>query len=100
LIDLPTALRIFAELFSPKSVRHWVQSQPSEQSKGKGCRGFYKRIFSLPVALWYLVFQRLNTDKTQDAVVKDLQAGGADRLSPSPRQRLSSKVRYCATVCY
>lgn len=99
-IDLPAVLRIFAELFSPKLVQHWLQSQNSEQPKGKRCRGFYQRIFSLPVTLWYLVFQRLNSDKTQDAVVKDLRAGGADRLSPSRRQPLSKKVRSDATASY
>jgi hypothetical protein len=99
-IDLLAVLRIFAELFSHKLVQHWVQSQNSEQPKGKRCRGFYKRIFTLPVTLWYLVFQRLNTDKTQDAVVKDLRAGGADRLSPSSRQPLSKKVRSEATTSY
>jgi hypothetical protein len=99
-IALPTILRIFAQLFSHKGVQHWVQSQPSEQPEDKRGRGFYKRIFSLPVTLWYLVFQRLNTDKTQDAVVKDLRAGGADRLSPSRRQPLSKKVRSEATTSY
>jgi hypothetical protein len=99
-IAVPTVLRIFAELFSPKLVRHWVQSQNSEQPKGKRGRGFYKRIYSLPVTLWYLVFQRLNTDKTLDAVVKDLRAGGADRLSPSRRQPLSKKVCSDATTSY
>ena len=64
-IDWPSVLRIFAELFSPKLVRHWLQSQNS-QPEGKRRRGFYQRIFSLPVTLWYLVFQRLNSDKTQD----------------------------------
>jgi hypothetical protein len=100
-IGLPAVLRIFAELFSPKLVQEWLQSQNSEKEpNGKGGRGFYKRIFTLPVTLWYLVFQRLNTDKTQDAVVKDLRAGGADRLSPSRRQPLSKKVRSNATTSY
>ena len=99
-IALRDVLRIFAELFSHKLVQHWIQSQNSAPPKGKRCRGFYKRIFSLPVTLWYLVFQRLNTDKTQDAVVKDLRAGGADRLSPSRRQPLSKKVRSDATASY
>lgn len=100
-IGLPAVLRIFAELFSHKLVQEWLQSQNSEKEpKGKRGRGFYKRIFSLPVTLWYLVFQRLNSDKTQDAVVKDLRAGGADRLSPSRRQPLSKKVRSDATASY
>jgi Transposase DDE domain len=100
LISLPTLLEIFSELFSHKLVSEWLRSQKNSEPEGKAPRGFYKRIFSLPVTLWYLIFQRLNTDKTQDAVVKDLRAGGADRLSPSPRQRLSSKVRSEATTSY
>lgn len=96
---LPAVLRLFAELFSHPGVQPWLQSQNGEP-KGERRRGFYQRIFSLPVTRWYLVFQRLNTDKTQDAVVKDLRAGGADRLSPSPRQRLSQKVRSDATSSY
>ncbi len=99
-IPLPAVLRIFAELFSPKLVQRWIQSQNSEPPKGQRGRGFYQRIFSLPVTLWYLVFQRLNSDKTQDAVVKDLRAGGADRFSPSRRQPLSKKVRSDATTSY
>ena len=90
-IDLPAVLRIFAELFSYKPVQQWLQFQNLEPER-KRPRGFYRRIFSLPVTLWYLVFQRLNADKTQDAVVKDLRAGGADRLSPSRRQPLSKKL--------
>jgi hypothetical protein len=46
-------------------------------------RGFYERIFSLQVTLWYLIFQRLNDDRTLSAVIKDLRAGGAERLAPS-----------------
>lgn len=98
-IDLPAVLRIFAELFSYKPVQQWLQFQNLEPEE-KRPRGFYKRIFSLPVTLWYLVFQRLNADKTQDAVVKDLRAGGADRLSPSRRQPLSKKVHSRATTSY
>lgn len=99
-IDLPTVLRIFAELFSHKLVRRWVQSQESEQPKDKRRRGFYHRVYSLLVTLWYLIFQRLSADKTQANVVKDLRKGGADRLSPSRRQPLSKKVRSDATTSY
>jgi hypothetical protein len=98
-IPLPAVLQIFAELFSHQSVQQWLKLQNSKPSAGRS-RSFYRRIFSLPVTLWYLIFQRLSTDKTQDAVVKDLQAGGADRLSPSRRQPLSKKVRSNATTSY
>jgi len=96
-IALPMVLDLFAQLFSQKTVQQWSQDlQPSPDHP----RGFYKRIFSLVVTLWYLIFQRLNADKTEDAVVKDIRRGGADRLSPSPRQRLSKKVKSNATTSY
>jgi hypothetical protein len=111
---LPTVLMIFAELFSPKIIEQWIRSQSSEpgcshrrkkQSKQEGpnpsqCQGFYRRIFSLPVTLWYLIFQRLNTDKTQHAVVTDIRNGGADRLSTSRRKPLSQQIRSNATTSY
>lgn len=45
-------------------------------------RGFYDRLFSPLVTLWYLLFQRLNSDHTLDAVVVDAAKGGADALNP------------------
>jgi len=98
-IALPTVLKIFAELFSPKALRQWTKSKGPNPDPDHP-RSFYGRIFSPVVTLWYLIFQRLNTDKTQDAVVKDLRAGGADRLSPSRRQPLSKKMRSDATTSY
>jgi len=98
-IALSTVLEVFAELFSPKLAQRWLQSQRAEPN-AKHPRGFYRRIFSLVVTLWYLIFQRLHADKTQDAVVKDLRQGGADRLSPSRRKPLSKQVRSQATSSY
>lgn len=98
-IALSTVMEVFAELFSPKLATQWLESQPQKPSPEQP-RGFYRRIFSLVVTLWYLVFQRLNADKTQDAVVKDLRQGGADRLSPSRRKPLSKQVRSEATSSY
>jgi hypothetical protein len=93
---MKTILPLFAELFSDRCLRAWSDSQ----DQISGLRGFYRRIFSPRVTLWYLIFQRLNADKTQDAVVKDLKAGGADRLSPSRSKALSRKVRSEATTSY
>lgn len=99
LIPLPAVLGLFAELFSPKSVQRWQRSPGFVKDKSRP-RGHYRRIFDLVVTLWYLVFQRLNADKTLAAVVKDLRAGGADRFSPSRRQPLSKKVMSHATTSY
>jgi hypothetical protein len=98
-IALPAALGLFAELFSQKAIQQWLRSEADPPDPSRP-RGFYRRIFSLVVTLWYLVFQRLNADKTQDAVVKDLRGGGADRLSPSPRRRLSKEVKSSGTTSY
>ena len=95
-IPIAPVLSLFAELFSHRCIQGWIDSQESIS----GSRGFYRRIYSLAVTLWYLIYQRLNADKTLDAAVKDLRAGGADRLSPSRRQPLSKKVRSHDTTSY
>jgi Transposase DDE domain len=111
---LPSVLLVFLELFGRKFFKQWIKhsaatavatrSKSSNASKGRTCphppARFYERIFSLPVTLWYLIFQRLNADKTQDAVIKDLRRGGADRLSPSAKRPLSKKIRSKKTASY
>lgn len=62
-------------------------------------RGFYARIFSLRITLWDVIFQRLGEDRTLSAVIKDLRAGGADRLAPRSRQP-SRRVRSRSTSAY
>lgn len=62
--------------------------------------GFYERIFTPLVTLWYMVFQRLNADHTLQAAVIDLHAGGANSLGPRRRPRLSQRVRSWATTAY
>jgi hypothetical protein len=54
----------------------------------------------LSVTLWYLIFQRLNDDHTLSAVVQDLRAGGADRLGPRKRKKLSQAARSTNTSGY
>lgn len=51
------------------------------------------------IILWYLVFQRLNDDRTLSAVIKDLRAGGADRLAPRGRKP-SRRARSTRTSAY
>jgi Transposase DDE domain len=98
-IACPTVLKLFAQLFSQKAVEQWCGSEGYQPDPSRP-RGFYRRIFSLVVTFWYLVFQRLNADKTQDAVVKDLRGGGADRLSPRGQPPLSKRVKSHATTSY
>jgi hypothetical protein len=53
-------------------------------------QSFYNRLFNPLVTLWYLLFQRLNSDHTLDAAVADARAGGADRLNKKLSRRLAS----------
>ncbi len=46
-----------------------------------------------------MIFQRLSDDHTLSAVIKDLRAGGADRLAPR-RRKLSRRVRSTKTSAY
>jgi hypothetical protein len=59
-------------------------------------KGFYERLFTPIVTLWYLIFQRLHFDHTLEGVVADAQDGGADSLC----KRLSKKLLSTATVSY
>jgi hypothetical protein len=66
------------------------------QLPGLKNKGFYERLFTPIVTLWYLIFQRLHFDHTLEGVVADAQAGGADSLC----RRLSKKLLSTATVSY
>ncbi len=57
---------------------------------------FYKRLFTPPVTLWLLLFQRLNADHTLDAAHAHARAGGADAFNP----RLSKDLRSESTCSY
>lgn len=101
-------MTVFAELFGRRAMKQWKRLSPppapgaarqKRAAKEKPAQ-HYERIFSLAVTLWYLVFQRLNSDKTLAAVVHDIRHGGADRLSPSSRKPLSKKVRSTKTSSY
>jgi len=50
---------------------------------------FYQRLFSPLVTLWYLLFQWLNHDSSLQAVLIDVQQGGADRLNPKLSRQLT-----------
>lgn len=108
-------LDVFALLFSHRWIARWQQQQrpaepprppgpaPAAKKKARPAppkpRGFYERIFSLRVTLWYLIFQRLSFDGALSAVVKDLRAGGADRLGRRGR-KLSRRLRSTRTGAY
>lgn len=58
--------------------------------------GFYRRLFTPVVTLWYLIFQRLGFDSTLQNVVVDALAGGANSL----RRGLSKKLRSTRTTSF
>lgn len=58
---------------------------PALQSKS-----FYDRLFNPLVTLWYLLFQRLNSDHSLQGVVLDARGGGADRLNKKLSPGLAS----------
>lgn len=87
---LASVLQLFSLLFSDRWVRQWQR-----QSKS----GFYERVFTLRVTLWYVIFQRLTFDTTLAGVVTDARGGGADGLGKRGR-RLSSRIRSANTSSY
>lgn len=106
-------LAVFTRLFSPRWFASWQEPTPAPPRPISRCRrkgkkppapprrrGFYERIFSLRVTLWYLVFQRLSFDGTLAGVVTDLRAGGADRLGRRRGPKLSRRVRSTTTGAY
>lgn len=60
----------------------------------------YDRLFSLPITLWYMVYQRLHADHSLQEVVDDLHDGGADSLGKSARKPLSKRILSRATTAY
>lgn len=115
-------LKLFAILFSSRWIEQWEREQQAlqrdrQQSRNKSkqphakkkkknkkpaqisSRGFYERIFTLRVVLWYLIFQRLNFDQSLAAVMRDLRRGGADRLGPR-RRKLSKRIKSTSTSAY
>lgn len=105
---LPLVLEVFAFLFSKRWMEQWQKKwraqkrlAPGGPGRPKSAQGrFYERIFSLRVTLWYLLFQRLNFDQTQAAVVVNLRAGGANRLGRRGAGKLSRRLRSTQTSAY
>ena len=78
---------LFLQLLQPAAVAGWL---PHRQ------RGFYQRLFTPLIVLWYFLFSRLQAQPRLQDVVDDAHQGGADRLCP-PHQPLSQRLRSWAT---
>ena len=118
-LALPLVLKIFVLLVSNTWVENWQKqwrsrpkvtpvrpasrrsgkSGPKKPRKPKTPERFYQRVFSLRVTLWYLIFQRLHSDQTQAAVVRDVRKGGADRFG-RPGRKISQQVKSSDTSGY
>ena len=61
--------------------------------------GFYDRLWSPLITLWYLIWQWLQSKHTLERVVLDARRGGADRLCP-PATPLSKGLKSKATTAY
>jgi len=55
-------------------------------------RRFYRRAWCPVITLWYLIWQRLQSDPTRQAVVTDARRGGADALRPGGKKPLSQRL--------
>jgi len=53
-------------------------------------KGFYNRLFSPLVTLWYLLFQRLNPDHSLEAALSDARTGGGNRINKKLSRQLVS----------
>jgi hypothetical protein len=61
--------------------------------------GFYERLWTPLITLWYLIWQWLQPKHTLEKVLTDARRGGADRLC-APDKRLSQQLKSQATTAY
>jgi hypothetical protein len=64
-----------------------------------GPLGYYHRLWTPLITLWYLIWQRLHPKHTLETVVTDARRGGADRLCPKGK-RLSQGIQSRATTAF
>ena len=80
--------------FTPAQLlRFFVQLLPHRalcQLPALQTQGFYDRLFTPLVTLWYLLFQRLHPDHSLDAAVSDARNGGANRINKKLARQLAS----------
>src|SRR2546422_4543045 len=53
-------------------------------------KDFYNRLFSPLVTLWYLLFQRLNSDHSLEGALSDARTGGGNRINKKLSRQLVS----------
>jgi hypothetical protein len=88
--DAATLRRLFIRLFQPEDLTGWL---PVKR------RGFYQRVFSPLVVLWYFIYLRLEDGRRLYDVVTDVHQGGADPLEAKGKP-LSQRLRSWATTSF
>lgn len=88
---IPEMLGRCEELLPSKVVEDLVK-----ESKVK----HYDRIYSPLVTIWCMIFQRLNPDHVQDAVVAFVVSGGFDHLGDPKRPPISVRIKSTKPVAY
>jgi len=78
----------FLRLLGPQDLAAWLPKRP---------RGYYQRLFSPLIILWYFVLARLQDGATLQDVVQDAHWGGADALCP-PGKPLSQRLKSWLTA--
>ena len=69
-------------------------------TRGGSERGFYRRVWCPGLTLWYLIWQRLQSNHTLQAVVSDARRGGADGLRLGHPKLLSQRIVSRATSAF
>ncbi len=64
-------LPIFGDIFSRKVIKQWVKDSKLR---------LYWRVLTPLIILWGLIYQRLNSDRTCDAVISHIHTGAVDNL--------------------
>ena len=86
-------LPIFGDIFSRKVIKQWVKDSKLR---------LYWRVLTPLIILWGLIYQRLNSDRTCDAVISYIHTGAVDNLdkeetNPLP---LSRRLKSESTSSY
>jgi len=71
-----------------------------EQTLSGSKRRFYRRVWCPLLTLWYLIWQRLQSNHTLQAVVTDARRGGADALRLGHSKALSQRIVSRATTAF
>lgn len=71
-----------------------------EQTLDQSRKRFYRRLWCPLLTLWYLIWQRLQSNPTLQAVITDARRGGADALRSGHKEPLSQRIRSSATTAF